>query len=123
VAVSAAIGHIFHSKAAGTRLSRIHFHSLEFHIIAVMSDRQFSWSAEKATGAVAAGSLAASLQACNSELNSLTSELHFATDKVVNRWQQEGIQFALAAVLVCKKPLKTVGLGDIISATGLLYSW
>ena len=37
-------------------------------------------------------------------------------------WQKGSVHFQLAPVLVCKRPLKTVGLGDAISASGLLHS-
>jgi hypothetical protein len=33
-----------------------------------------------------------------------------------------GVALALSPVLVCRKPAKTVGLGDAISATGLIHS-
>jgi len=36
-------------------------------------------------------------------------------------WTEDNIEFNLSPVLVCRKPMKTVGLGDAISAVGLLY--
>ena len=46
----------------------------------------------------------------------------FDSNSPVDSWQRNGISFYLSPVLVCRKPLKTVGLGDAISATGLLNS-
>ena len=43
-------------------------------------------------------------------------------EKPVVEFEYEGFEFAFSPVLVCKKPRRTVGLGDAISATGLLYS-
>ncbi len=40
----------------------------------------------------------------------------------VTEFRRGKINFFLSPVLVCKKPLKTVGLGDAISSVGLLYS-
>lgn len=39
----------------------------------------------------------------------------------IHEWRSGDFECALAPVLVCKHPQKTVGLGDSISATGLLY--
>ena len=44
-----------------------------------------------------------------------------ASDPVV-RFSRGRIRFYFTPVLVCKKPLKTVGLGDAISSNGLLYA-
>lgn len=37
-------------------------------------------------------------------------------------WTLGEIHFVFSPVLVCKHPVKTVGLGDAISATGLMFS-
>ncbi|GFO02997.1 ADP-dependent glucokinase [Plakobranchus ocellatus] len=116
-----------------SRLTRIHFHSLTFHIIAV---QETSWS--NSDNAVAAGAQVAGLQACdtgaltndlvdlkipsNFKLFSGDSEREFDPDKPLMTWRKNGILFALSPVLVCKHPVKTVGLGDAISATGLMFS-
>jgi ADP-dependent phosphofructokinase/glucokinase len=50
-----------HSKQGARSISRIHFHSLKFHIIVQKKDAPF----EDPTVALAAGSLIATSQACN----------------------------------------------------------
>lgn len=37
-------------------------------------------------------------------------------------WEENSLEYYLSPVLVCKKPKKTVGLGDAISAVGLLHN-
>ena len=116
-----------------SRLTRIHFHSLTYHIIGTVGTL---WGNLKS--AVAAGASRASHQACDvDELNSDIIDIKiplqfklFTGDQVrnfnssdpVTDFTKEGFNFAFSPVLVCKKPLKTVGLGDAISATGLMYS-
>lgn len=46
----------------------------------------------------------------------------FDSTEPVRTWHRGDVSFHLSPVLVCRKPLKTVGLGDAISATGLLNS-
>uniref|UniRef100_A0A0B7BIV7 ADP-dependent glucokinase n=1 Tax=Arion vulgaris TaxID=1028688 RepID=A0A0B7BIV7_9EUPU len=121
------------SKNPTARLTRIHFHSLTYHIVAVVESE---WSnVEKA---VAAGTQVAGLQACdipqlNENLVELKIPLRFklhsddkerdfdATNPVLS-WRKDGYLFVFSPVLVCKRPVKTVGLGDAISATGLMFS-
>ena len=121
-----------------SRLSRIHFHSLTYHIIAVVKNYWLHGSA-----AAAAGSSAATRQACDQE-DIRVDEVELRTPKdfarsvnfrplrrnlikhdegnPVSFWSREKIEFYFSAVLVCKRPKRTVGLGDCISATGLQYS-
>lgn len=40
----------------------------------------------------------------------------------VTVWHRGNVTFYLTPVLVCKQPLRTVGLGDAITAEGLVYS-
>ncbi|XP_059174088.1 ADP-dependent glucokinase-like [Physella acuta] len=117
----------------GSRLTRIHFHSLTYHIVAVDSA---AWS--NVDVAAAAGTQVAGLQACNipklsEELVRLQIPLKFKlyTGDVerefdplnpVISWETSGYHFVFSPVLVCKHPVKTVGLGDAISATGLMFS-
>eukprot|EP00743_Colponemidia_sp_Colp-15_P002790 GILK01003019.1.p1 GENE.GILK01003019.1~~GILK01003019.1.p1 ORF type:complete len:483 (+),score=90.59 GILK01003019.1:40-1449(+) len=104
-------------------LTRIHFHSLAFHIVA---HRKGMWDNSKSS--VAAGSYIATAQACDVE-NSVEKLqaadidllLPWNTTSTVKVWIEDDLEFSLAPVVVCKVPLKTVGLGDAISATGLLY--
>lgn len=121
-----------------SRLTRIHFHSLTYHIIAAMPQY---WSQSEA--AAAAGSSAVTRQACNHE-DIRVEEVELRTPKYFARsvnnwtlrrnlvkhdnanpttsWSRDNIDFHFSAVLVCKKPKRTVGLGDCISGTGLQFS-
>ncbi|XP_013090269.2 ADP-dependent glucokinase-like isoform X1 [Biomphalaria glabrata] len=116
-----------------SRLTRIHFHSLTFHIIAV---EESAWSnVDKAT---AAGAQVAGLQACNIakmdenlvmlkiplkfKLFTGDVEKEFDPHNPVITWKKDNYYFVFSPVLVCKHPVKTVGLGDAISATGLMFS-
>ncbi|XP_048337697.1 ADP-dependent glucokinase isoform X2 [Sphaerodactylus townsendi] len=116
-------------------LTRIHFHTLAYHILATVDGY---WANQVA--AVAAGARAASTQACGTETIDasrvfLKAPREFATSQTgesftvsfnpsepVSEWHKDGISFHYTPVLVCKDPLRTVGLGDAISAEGLLYS-
>ncbi|KAM4678000.1 ADP-dependent glucokinase isoform 2-T2 [Discoglossus pictus] len=116
-------------------LTRIHFHTLAYHILVTTDgfwDNQVS--------AVAAGARVAGAQACASEIIDparvmLKSPLEFATSRTeagitarvspeepVAVWSRAGITFHFTPVLICKNPTRTVGLGDTITAEGLLYS-
>eukprot|EP00050_Salpingoeca_kvevrii_P014082 m.32501 g.32501 ORF g.32501 m.32501 type:complete len:483 (+) comp5544_c0_seq1:876-2324(+) len=124
-----------------SRLSRIHFHSLTFHIIAAANGR---W--RDAAGAVAAGALTCARRACAAneltdelvellfparfalhmgdtaddvELRALANERTLDPTEAIVEWARDSFHFALAPVLVCRRPTKTVGLGDAISAAGL----
>lgn len=115
------------------KMTRVHFHSLTYHIVGVVPS---AWSNIEA--AIAAGTRMAGRQACdtrrlNSDLVSLKipskfklytgdEEREFNSHNPVLSWELDGFKFAFSPVLVCKNPLKTVGLGDSISATGLMYS-
>lgn len=122
-----------------SRLSRVHFHSLAFHIIAVVKGGPWSNS----RSAVLAGTRVAALQACDLEefhpakfelrisLNFSLSysdprlsqtRVTFSSSEPVVTWERGGVEYHLSPVLVCRNPLKTVGLGDAISSFGLLYS-
>lgn len=120
------------------RLSRVHMHSLTYHIIAVASDK---W--ENTVSSVAAGARIAGLQACNTtQFNirefsllipkiitfSIEDELLrrspvvFSADMPVLTWRRNQISFYFTPVLVCNHPIKTVGLGDAISSTALIHT-
>ncbi|XP_019640391.1 PREDICTED: ADP-dependent glucokinase-like [Branchiostoma belcheri] len=122
-----------------SRFSRIHFHSLTFHVTAALPA---FWG--NLPSATAAGSLVAPQQACGEDGVITHSEtdikiplafplsvqhpplrreiVKYSSYHPVTSWVREGVEFAFSPVLVCKKPIRTVGLGDAISATGLLYS-
>ncbi|KAK5578524.1 hypothetical protein RB653_008196 [Dictyostelium firmibasis] len=116
-------------------LTRIHFHYLSFHLIITKSYSQ--WSPKLTSSSVAASSIEATYQACR--FNSVELLLPLSVDvdyrytpgakksivinpsSPVTTWQDSGYEFHLSPVLVCKSPLKTVGLGDSISTMGFLY--
>ncbi|KAJ7998324.1 hypothetical protein DPEC_G00221510 [Dallia pectoralis] len=116
-------------------LTRIHFHTLAYHVLATVDGH---WANQVA--AVAAGARVASTQACGLrtidaskvvlraplEFHSSHSEprekLSLDPARPVAVWRRHNVTFHLAPVLVCKQPLRTVGLGDAISAEGLMYS-
>ena len=122
-----------------SRLSRVHFHSLTFHVITSL--KEGPW--RNSHIAVLAGTRTAGLQACDMETFHSTrfdlripmnftlshsdsdlsaSEVRFAPERPTVSWVREGWEYFMSPVLVCKEPLKTVGLGDAISAMGLMYS-
>jgi len=108
-------------------LSRVHFHCLHFHL--VVQRKASMW--EKGTVSVAMGSLATTEQACNFEDVDLllppvvdvakNRNVTVSAENPVTIWRDGTLEFYLAPVLVCRKPTKTVGLGDTISAIGLVY--
>ena len=126
-----------------SRLTRVHFHSLSYHVIVTAKDELDGTTWQNGLNAVREGSRIASLQAC--DIDEIKPSLHqlqipdkFSlsnNDEMLHRsvidyhpdngyvaWLRNEIEFMMAPVYVCKKPLKTVGLGDAISATGLLKS-
>ncbi|VDD90918.1 unnamed protein product [Enterobius vermicularis] len=123
------------SRNYGYKLSRIHFHSLTFHL---MVYRGTDWS--NLAAGLAAGARVAARQACqassdnNMENVELRSSISFLLDKQLGKyynfepqkplvsWMRNDVVFVYTPVLVCKFPTRTVGLDDVISATGLLHS-
>ncbi|XP_055984695.1 ADP-dependent glucokinase isoform X1 [Sorex fumeus] len=123
------------SGSRASELTRIHFHTLAYHILATVDGH---WANQRA--AVAAGARVAGTQACATETLdtgrvSLRAPHEFLTfhsgpgskvtldpDEPVVEWHREGISFHFTPVLVCADPVRTVGLGDAISAEGLYYS-
>lgn len=141
-----------------SKLTRIHFHCLIFHIIAEVIDdgdvkkKKTTWSNTKSS--LMSGSKIAAKQACgvefedesenrnleklldfrflskddnftihiNSEDGKGSTQLKFNSTHPVIEFTRGCVKFALTPVLMCKNPVKTVGLGDAISANGLLYS-
>eukprot|EP01087_Luapelamoeba_hula_P009673 TRINITY_DN2515_c0_g1_i2.p1 TRINITY_DN2515_c0_g1~~TRINITY_DN2515_c0_g1_i2.p1 ORF type:complete len:138 (+),score=22.55 TRINITY_DN2515_c0_g1_i2:195-608(+) len=116
-------------------------------------DQTFCWTNNAAS--VAAGSLVATIQACQKEddpdmpldekayqsvvldyvnlllphqildlKNGQVIEIDPTTNlqPIVPVWTDQGVDYTLAPVLVCQNPLKTVGLGDAISTTGLVVA-
>ncbi|XP_028390776.1 ADP-dependent glucokinase-like [Dendronephthya gigantea] len=117
-----------------SRLSRVHFHCLYVHILVVVPQH---WSSNEAS--VGKGAWTAFSQACDTEvadndnaelriprefITSLLSPntIKFNSDDPISVVYNDAIRLHISPVLVCKRPLKTVGLGDAISASGLLYN-
>ena len=117
-----------------SRLTRIHFHCLYVHILVVIPHH---WSSNEAS--VSKGSWTAFSQACDTEIvnnnnaklripkkfkESLLSKniIQFDSNNPISVVSRDIIKLYISPVLVCKRPLKTVGLGDAISASGLLYN-
>lgn len=127
-----------------SHLSRIHFHTLPYHVVTTLENSQW----RNGPASVSAGARITSTQSCGdptiqpgkvemrlgqtfaltngglpSELkNKPSASVRFDPKKPVTNWTAGKINFHLTPVLVCKKPVKTVGLGDAISAMGLLFS-
>uniref|UniRef100_A0A8C3LZI9 ADP dependent glucokinase n=1 Tax=Chrysolophus pictus TaxID=9089 RepID=A0A8C3LZI9_CHRPC len=126
-----------HGKTAdrASDLTRIHFHTLAYHILATVDGHWGNQVAAVAAGARAAGAQACATETIDTSRVFLKAPLEFVTsqieapskislnpDEPVVHWHREGISFHFTPVLVCKDPVRTVGLGDAISAEGLLYS-
>ncbi len=126
-------------RFSSSKLSRVHFHSLSFHVVA--THKAGPWGDGERS--VVAGTRIAGLQACDTDtFNSHLFELRiprrfflslsdrelsqrmveFSPSHPVVVWERGEWLYHLSPVLVCKHPLKTVGLGDAISALGLIYS-
>ncbi|KAJ6664186.1 hypothetical protein lerEdw1_008403 [Lerista edwardsae] len=116
-------------------LTRIHFHTLAYHLLATVDGYWANQVAAVAAGARVAGTQACATKAIDASRVFLKAPLEFATSKMeatstvslnpnepVSEWHKDGITFHYTPVLICKDPLRTVGLGDAISAEGLLYS-
>ncbi|NWI77419.1 ADPGK glucokinase, partial [Dryoscopus gambensis] len=126
-----------HGKTAerASDLTRIHFHTLAYHILVTVDGHWGNQAAAVAAGARAAGTQACATDTIDTSKVFLKAPLEFVTshteapskislnpDEPVVHWHREGISFHFTPVLVCKDPVRTVGLGDAISAEGLLYS-
>ena len=131
-----------------SKFSRIHFHCLMFHIIAELDTK--NWS--NTISSLVSGSKIAAKQACGFDFNDESSEQElenliefrmahslddqknilfkidenkyakFNLSMPVIEFHRGNIKFSFTPVLVCKQPTKTVGLGDAISSSGLIYS-
>lgn len=131
------------SKYRQSRFDRIHFHTLTHHTVATLHTSR--WVSRHAS--VAAGVRTASLQACGDySVQPTKVDIHLKTTvclsagalpdgvSMIERyrqldfhnpvlsWNVSDVDFYLSPALVCKSPVKTVGLGDAISSAGLLNS-
>uniref|UniRef100_A0A8D0BNX9 ADP dependent glucokinase n=1 Tax=Salvator merianae TaxID=96440 RepID=A0A8D0BNX9_SALMN len=126
-----------HGRTPGkaSDLTRIHFHTLAYHLLATVDGFWANQVAAVAAGARVAGTQACATKTIDASRVFLKAPLEFTTSKTaeasrvslspdhpVSEWRRDGITFHYTPVLVCKDPLRTVGLGDAISAEGLLYS-
>ncbi|KAM4553034.1 ADP-dependent glucokinase isoform 2-T3 [Fundulus diaphanus] len=118
-----------------SELTRIHFHTLAYHILATVDGYWGNQAAAVMAGARVASSQACGLQAVDVSKVELKAPLEFHSshfepreqlsvnpEEPVTVWHRGNVTFHLTPVLVCKRPLRTVGLGDAISAEGLVYS-
>lgn len=121
------------SKNPTSRLTRVHFHSLTYHIVGA---HRSHWS--NIMSATMAGTRIAGMQACDVQdpdpdivdlriplefqLFSGDNKRRFDPETSTYTWTIGDYNFVFSPVLVCKQPVKTVGLGDAISATGLMFS-
>ncbi|XP_073798203.1 ADP-dependent glucokinase isoform X2 [Danio rerio] len=116
-------------------LTRIHFHTLAYHILATVDGHWGNQAAAVAAGARVASSQACGLQTIDISKVLLKAPLNFHSSfsepreslkvepsRPVTVWRRGNVSFHLTPVLVCKQPLRTVGLGDAISAEGLVFS-
>ncbi|XP_032962965.1 ADP-dependent glucokinase isoform X4 [Rhinolophus ferrumequinum] len=123
------------SDSRASDLTRIHFHTLVYHILATVDGHWANQLAAVAAGARVAGTQACATETIDSSRVSLKAPREFLTsrlgagarvtlnpDEPVVAWHREGVSFHFTPVLVCTDPVRTVGLGDAISAEGLFYS-
>uniref|UniRef100_A0A1A8IRV2 ADP-dependent glucokinase n=2 Tax=Nothobranchius kuhntae TaxID=321403 RepID=A0A1A8IRV2_NOTKU len=116
-------------------LTRIHFHTLAYHILATVGGHWGNQAAAVMAGARVASSQACGLRVVDVEKVELKAPLEFYSSHSEPRdhlslnpaepvmvWHRGNVTFHMSPVLVCKHPLRTVGLGDAISAEGLYYS-
>lgn len=129
------------------QLSRIHFHTLQFHIICQQDNSMW----EDPTTALIQSSLMSSKIACGRnnttpatmrhslkmEIDPDRVEVLLARDLLLSKkqdlsvsidpespvisWREADFQCNLVPMLACKKPDHTAGLGDNISGTGMAY--
>lgn len=136
-------------QSNNSKLTRIHFHCLTFHVLAIINSGEWSNTRQ----ALVAGTKIASKQAAGLDFNNekneqnleelielkIKSETNENNEEVlleieekkffklnashpVIEFSRGSIDFFLTPVLVCKNPKKTVGLGDSISSVGLVFS-
>lgn len=116
-------------------LTRIHFHTLAYHILATVDGYWGNQAAAVMAGARVASSQACGLHTVDISKVELKAPLEFYSSHTEPReqlslnptepvtvWRRGNVTFHFTPVLVCKRPLRTVGLGDAISAEGLVYS-
>ncbi|XP_061679308.1 ADP-dependent glucokinase isoform X2 [Syngnathoides biaculeatus] len=116
-------------------LTRVHFHTLAYHVLATVDGYWANQAAAVTAGARVASSQACGTRAVDAAKVELKAPLRFHSSHSesgaalsldpaapVTVWRRGNVTFHMTPVLVCKQPLRTVGLGDAISAEGLVYS-
>lgn len=116
-------------------LTRIHFHTLAYHILVTVDGYWGNQVAAVMAGARVASNQACGVQSVDVSKVELKAPLEFHSSHTEPRqqlslnpaepvtvWRRGNVTFHFTPVLVCKRPLRTVGLGDAISAEGLFYS-
>lgn len=108
-------------------VTRVHFHSLGLHAIATVDGAPF-WRPRDELAAVVTGALTTSLRVCNvdrvdRERFEVIADLSFEPRfEPAAHWRRGSLHFFACPVLVCKKPVFTVGAGDSISSSALIRS-
>ncbi len=133
-----AIQHVF--AHLPSRVTRLHFHSLGLHAIAIRQPAQQHesfWQADEEYAAVLTGALSTSIRVCGkhrvgqiaAEQFDFPSHLSFTTSAGRSltfapgaRWSSGTLSFFACPVLVCRTPVATVGAGDSISSSALIRS-
>ncbi|XP_048473023.1 ADP-dependent glucokinase-like [Rhincodon typus] len=119
-------------------LTRLHFHTLAYHILATVDGYWNNQISSLVAGARVAGNQACGTDAIDPTKVVLEFPKEFVLSQTdgllkskkvtlnpanpVHTWHRENISFFITPVLICVNPVRTVGLGDTISAEGLLYS-
>ncbi len=95
-------------------LSRVHFHTLGFYLLALKGD----YDLESQKKALAFASLAAAQRAMDGEINleRFKYVLDIPEKYDYKEWERDGIHFILFPTKVVPSPKITVGLGDTISS-------
>lgn len=131
------------AKYHKSRFTRIHFHTLTHHTVATVSSSNWIYG----NASVAAGARAASTQSCgDTSVQVKNVDLHLGKTIILSAggtpshaslhenvrqldysnpvlsWKLANVNYYLTPILVCKSPIKTVGLGDQISSAGLLHA-
>ncbi|MBX9694739.1 MAG: ADP-dependent glucokinase/phosphofructokinase, partial [Cyanobacteria bacterium] len=119
------------------QLSRIHMHFLSYHVVCTTSRlSKQRWTEQGTRRSVQTGALTATRKACGNaetgefpdvEQVDLQWDTLLAATKYKLTWKKPwidvrptpGIFCSVYPVLVCNSPLRTVGLGDAISSSGL----
>ncbi|KAK6039736.1 hypothetical protein COOONC_22760 [Cooperia oncophora] len=122
------------SKNYGYRLQRIHFQCLTYQMVVSSGNDWSNLASGLAASSRLAGRMACNLARMETDMLEVRTAPSFILDKKLGKmyhfhahnpiasWMRDQVLFIFTPVLVCKFPMKTVGVDDAISTTGLLYS-